>query len=150
MAREDESIPQGRVQRTAKVGTAIGTSGARYAGTRARNLARSKDKAREGLDRAHMETAERMVDTLGTMKGAAMKMGQLASFIDTDLSHATMLACALDRAEWDRAKFRQADLRGSNLSGLNLAVLADYAGVRISDSEQSEILKQLGVDVCVS
>jgi predicted unusual protein kinase regulating ubiquinone biosynthesis (AarF/ABC1/UbiB family) len=84
MAREDESIPQGRVQRTAKVGTAIGTSGARYAGTRARNLARSKDKAREELDRSHLETAERMVDTLGTMKGAAMKVGQLASFIDTD------------------------------------------------------------------
>jgi predicted unusual protein kinase regulating ubiquinone biosynthesis (AarF/ABC1/UbiB family) len=31
-----------------------------------------------------LESAERMVDTLGTMKGAAMKMGQLASFIDTD------------------------------------------------------------------
>lgn len=73
-----------------------------------------------------------------------------ASFIDTDLSHATMLACALDRAEWDRAKLRQADLRGSNLAGLNLAIVADYAGVRISDSEQSEILKQLGVEVCVS
>ena len=61
-----------------------------------------------------------------------------------------MLACALDRAEWDRATLRQADLRGSSLSGLNLAVLADYAGVKISDSEQAEILKQLGVDVCVS
>ena len=71
-------------------------------------------------------------------------------FRTADLSHATMLACTLDRAEWDRAKLRQADLRGSNLAGLNLAVLADYAGVRISDSEQSEILKQLGVDVCVS
>ena len=33
---------------------------------------------------------------------------------------------------------------------LNLAVLADYAGVKISDSEQAEILKQLGVEVCVS
>jgi len=54
------------------------------------------------------------------------------------------------RLWWDRAKLRQADLRGSNLAGLNLAVLADYAGVKISDSEQSEILKQLGVDVCVS
>ena len=31
-----------------------------------------------------METAERMVDALGTMKGAAMKIGQLASFIDTE------------------------------------------------------------------
>ena len=73
-----------------------------------------------------------------------------ASFIDTDLSHATLLACALDRAEWDRAKLRQADLRGSNLAGLNLAVVADYAGVKISDSEQSEILKQLGIEVCAS
>ena len=31
-----------------------------------------------------MEAAERMVDALGTMKGAAMKIGQLASFIDTE------------------------------------------------------------------
>jgi hypothetical protein len=30
---------------------------------------------------------------------------------------------------------------------LNLAVLSDYAGLTISESEQSEILKQLGVDV---
>src|SRR5439155_11270923 len=31
-----------------------------------------------------LEAAERMVDVLGTMKGAAMKIGQLASFIDTE------------------------------------------------------------------
>jgi len=31
-----------------------------------------------------MEAAERMVQTLGKMKGAAMKVGQLASFIDTE------------------------------------------------------------------
>ena len=47
----------------------------------------------------------------------------------------------------DRAKLRKADLRGSQISGLNLAVLSDYAGLSISESEQSEILKQLGVDV---
>lgn len=70
-----------------------------------------------------------------------------ASLIDTDLSHAVMLRCALDRVEWDRAKLHKADLRGSNLSGLNLAVLADYAGLRISESEQAEILKHLGVEV---
>src|SRR4051794_4819453 len=83
--REDEEeIPTGRVQRTAKVGTVIGASGAKYAGTRARNLVRSKEQAAEALDRSHLEAAERMVDALGTMKGAAMKIGQLASFIDTD------------------------------------------------------------------
>src|SRR4051794_18376922 len=31
-----------------------------------------------------MDVAEQMVDTLGRMKGAAMKIGQLASFIDTE------------------------------------------------------------------
>src|SRR5256714_1096999 len=84
MARKDESIPQGRVSRTAKVGTVIGSQGARYAGTRAANVVRSKERATEALDSRHLEAAERMVDTLGTMKGAAMKIGQLASFIDTE------------------------------------------------------------------
>ena len=87
MTREpdvDGDIPTGRVHRTAKVGSVLGASGAKYAGTRARNLVRSKDEAAEALDRSHLEAAERMVDALGTMKGAAMKIGQLASFIDTE------------------------------------------------------------------
>jgi predicted unusual protein kinase regulating ubiquinone biosynthesis (AarF/ABC1/UbiB family) len=84
MAKDDPSIPTGRVRRTAQVGTVIGSQGARYAGTRAANVARTKQRATEELDKRHLEAAERMVDTLGTMKGAAMKIGQLASFIDTD------------------------------------------------------------------
>src|SRR3989454_8368058 len=84
MARKEERIPTGRVARTAKVGTVIGSQGARYAGTRAANVVRSKERATEALDQRHLEAAERMVDTLGTMKGAAMKIGQLASFIDTE------------------------------------------------------------------
>jgi predicted unusual protein kinase regulating ubiquinone biosynthesis (AarF/ABC1/UbiB family) len=84
MAKDKDSIPKGRWQRTAKVGSVIGTQGARYAGTRAANVARSKEDAAEHLDRRHLEAAERMVEVLGTMKGAAMKIGQLASFIDTE------------------------------------------------------------------
>src|SRR3954464_351926 len=84
MAWKEGEIPGGRVQRTAKVGQALGSSGARYAGTRARNVVRSKDEGAAELDKRHLETAERMVDALGQMKGAAMKIGQLASFIDTD------------------------------------------------------------------
>src|ERR687895_242867 len=85
MAREDDtSIPTGRIRRTAQVGSVVGTQGARYAGTRARNVARSAEAAGEALDNRHMEAAERMVQTLGRMKGAAMKIGQLASFIDTE------------------------------------------------------------------
>jgi predicted unusual protein kinase regulating ubiquinone biosynthesis (AarF/ABC1/UbiB family) len=82
--KDDKSIPTGRVRRTAKVSQVIGASGARYAGARARNVARSKDRRDAELEKVHTETAERMVDALGTMKGAAMKIGQLASFIDTD------------------------------------------------------------------
>src|SRR5436309_15304111 len=82
MAKDD--LPQGRVRRSARVGTVIGTQGARYAGTRAANVARSKERAAEAIDARHLDAAERMVDVLGTMKGAAMKIGQLASFIDTE------------------------------------------------------------------
>src|SRR3954463_5582449 len=45
MARKDEGIPGGRVQRTAKVGQALGSAGPRYAGTRARNVVRSDEAA---------------------------------------------------------------------------------------------------------
>ena len=62
----------------------MGTQGARYAGTRAANLARSADEASEALEQRHVDAAARMVETLGRMKGAAMKIGQLASFIDTE------------------------------------------------------------------
>src|SRR6266480_7028622 len=84
MAGKDEGIPGGRVQRTAKVGHVLGSAGARYAGTRARNVVRSKDTGAAELDQRHLEAAERMVDALGQLKGAAMKIGQLASFIDTE------------------------------------------------------------------
>jgi predicted unusual protein kinase regulating ubiquinone biosynthesis (AarF/ABC1/UbiB family) len=85
MAKDDDlSIPKGRIRRTAEVGTVVGASGARYAGTKARNIARSKEAGDEAIEQRHLEAAEQMVDTLGKMKGAAMKIGQLASFIDTE------------------------------------------------------------------
>src|SRR5438128_9595708 len=84
MARKDESIPGGRWSRTAKVGSVVGCQGARYAGTRAANVVRSKDRATEAIDARHLEDGEKMVDALGQLEGAAMKIGQLASVIDTE------------------------------------------------------------------
>jgi predicted unusual protein kinase regulating ubiquinone biosynthesis (AarF/ABC1/UbiB family) len=84
MARDQDRIPTGRIRRTARVGSVVGSEGARYAGTRARNVARSAEEAGEALERRHLEAAQKMVETLGRMKGAAMKIGQLASFIDTE------------------------------------------------------------------
>jgi len=80
----DGKIPKGRVRRSTKLGSIVGIQGARYAGTKATNVARSEEGGREKLEERHLETAMKMVGALGQMKGAAMKLGQFASFIDTE------------------------------------------------------------------
>jgi predicted unusual protein kinase regulating ubiquinone biosynthesis (AarF/ABC1/UbiB family) len=81
---EDRKIPKGRVRRSAKLGTTLGVQATRYVGTRAASVARSDENAREHLENRHLETALKIMGTLGEMKGAAMKLGQMASFIDTE------------------------------------------------------------------
>jgi predicted unusual protein kinase regulating ubiquinone biosynthesis (AarF/ABC1/UbiB family) len=80
----ENKIPRSRLARSARVGLRAGFEGARFAGAKATGVVRSRDGRREHMEELALESAERMVDTLGTMKGAAMKMGQLASFIDTE------------------------------------------------------------------
>src|SRR6201992_1589902 len=81
---DEAKIPKGRIRRSAKLGSIIGTQGAKYAGTKAANVARSEEDGKEKLEQRHLETAMKMVGALGQMKGAAMKLGQFASFIDTE------------------------------------------------------------------
>ena len=81
---DDSKIPKGRIRRSAKLGSIVGLQGARYAGTKATNVGRSEDESKERLEQRHLETAMKMVAALGQMKGAAMKLGQFASFIDTE------------------------------------------------------------------
>jgi predicted unusual protein kinase regulating ubiquinone biosynthesis (AarF/ABC1/UbiB family) len=81
---EGSKIPKGRVRRSAKLGSIVGVQGARYAGTKAANVGRSEEEGKERLEQRHLETAMKMVGALGQMKGAAMKLGQFASFIDTE------------------------------------------------------------------
>ena len=80
----EDRIPKGRVRRSAKLGSAMGVQATRYAGTKAANVARSRDGAEQKLEARHLETAVKMASILGEMKGAAMKLGQLASFVDTE------------------------------------------------------------------
>src|SRR3954449_13334501 len=81
---EGSKIPKGRVRRSAKLGSIVGVQSARYAGTKAANVGRSEEQSKERLEQRHLETAMKMVGALGQMKGAAMKLGQFASFIDTE------------------------------------------------------------------
>jgi predicted unusual protein kinase regulating ubiquinone biosynthesis (AarF/ABC1/UbiB family) len=83
VAREKDSIPTGRIRRTAKVAGLAGGQTARNYATRAANVARGEQARREAAMRRQAEAAEQILEVLGNMKGAAMKVGQVASFIDT-------------------------------------------------------------------
>src|SRR3989441_286960 len=85
MARESERIPSSRVRRTATVGTLAASEAMKQFGTRAANVTRSQAGAEEAMARRQLETAKQIVTVLGTMKGAAMKLGQVMSFLDVGL-----------------------------------------------------------------
>ena len=83
VGRMAKELPTGRVRRAAKVGKLAGGQTARAYATKATNLARSQEGRRAAAERRQIEAAEQIFDVLGQMKGAAMKVGQVASFIDT-------------------------------------------------------------------
>lgn len=83
MARD--RIPTSRLRRTAKVGRLAAGQAIKQAGTRAANVARGREAGDAALERRHIEAAEQIVAALGTMKGAAMKVGQVMSFLDLGL-----------------------------------------------------------------
>jgi predicted unusual protein kinase regulating ubiquinone biosynthesis (AarF/ABC1/UbiB family) len=85
MARENEKIPTSRARRTATVATLAASEAVKQFGTRAANVTRGEDASEEAMARRQLETAKQIVAVLGTMKGAAMKLGQVMSFLDVGL-----------------------------------------------------------------
>jgi predicted unusual protein kinase regulating ubiquinone biosynthesis (AarF/ABC1/UbiB family) len=73
------------VRRTATVGRLAASEAVKQFGTRAANVARGDEAAQQALARRQLETAKQIVAALGTMKGAAMKLGQVMSFLDMGL-----------------------------------------------------------------
>jgi predicted unusual protein kinase regulating ubiquinone biosynthesis (AarF/ABC1/UbiB family) len=85
MARESEKIPTSRVRRSATVGKLAASEAVKQFGTRAANVARGEQASEDAMARRQLETAKQIVAALGTMKGAAMKLGQVMSFLDVGL-----------------------------------------------------------------
>src|SRR5436309_10424154 len=85
MARESEKIPSSRARRTGTVATLAASEAVKQFGTRAANVARDEEAADAAMSRRQLETAKQIVAVLGTMKGAAMKLGQVMSFLDMGL-----------------------------------------------------------------
>jgi predicted unusual protein kinase regulating ubiquinone biosynthesis (AarF/ABC1/UbiB family) len=74
-------IPTGWMQRGARLAGQTGKATFRFVGTRARSFA-APERAGEFVEGFHNKTAQQLVEMLGEMKGAAMKLGQLASFYE--------------------------------------------------------------------
>ena len=81
--KDKDAIPTGRVRRTAKVGGLAAGQTARNYATKAANLTRDAEGRRAAAEKRQIDAAEQIVDVLGQMKGAAMKVGQVMSFMDT-------------------------------------------------------------------
>jgi predicted unusual protein kinase regulating ubiquinone biosynthesis (AarF/ABC1/UbiB family) len=79
--RDKGPLPTGWVQRGARIVGATGKSASRFVGTRFKAFA-APDRAQEFLQGFHEDTAQQLVGMLGEMKGAAMKLGQIASFYE--------------------------------------------------------------------
>jgi predicted unusual protein kinase regulating ubiquinone biosynthesis (AarF/ABC1/UbiB family) len=78
-----------RNSRLARLGAKIGLA---HAGTSARKIFASTQR-REDLSRAReIKTAQQVADELGNMKGALMKLGQMASYLDDGLPEPLRLA----------------------------------------------------------
>jgi predicted unusual protein kinase regulating ubiquinone biosynthesis (AarF/ABC1/UbiB family) len=80
-----DRIPTSRISRTARVSRLAAGQAARQLGTKTANLGRSDEASQAALERRNLEAAEQIVTALGTMKGAAMKLGQVLSFLDVGL-----------------------------------------------------------------
>jgi predicted unusual protein kinase regulating ubiquinone biosynthesis (AarF/ABC1/UbiB family) len=81
---EARKMPTGRIARTARVGGLVTSQGARWAGMRTANRVRSPERAAAAQNERTAALVNQLVDQLGQMRGAAMKVGQVLSMVEFD------------------------------------------------------------------
>jgi predicted unusual protein kinase regulating ubiquinone biosynthesis (AarF/ABC1/UbiB family) len=80
--REAGTLPTGRIARTARVGGLVTGQGVRWAGMRTANRIRSPERAALAQNERTAALVNRLVEQLGQMRGAAMKVGQVLSMLE--------------------------------------------------------------------
>jgi predicted unusual protein kinase regulating ubiquinone biosynthesis (AarF/ABC1/UbiB family) len=81
---EARKLPTGRVARTARVGGLVTGQGVRWAGMRAANRVRTPEQAAAAENERTAALVHELVEQLGRMRGAAMKVGQMISMVEFD------------------------------------------------------------------
>src|SRR5215210_7702798 len=82
MPGDPRQPPTSRLGRSARLGGLVAGQSARWVGTRAANAVRSPDRAEAATGERAAALARELVEQLGQMRGAAMKIGQVLSTID--------------------------------------------------------------------
>ena len=79
---EAGKLPSSRLGRTARVGGLVTGQGLRWAGMRTANRLRTPERAEAAQNERTAALVNELVDQLGQMRGAAMKLGQMLSLIE--------------------------------------------------------------------
>ena len=75
--------PRSKLSRLARLGGLSSRVSGSYMGQRVKGIFQDPEQRTAALNKLHLANAERVVETMGTLKGAAMKLGQtLAVAID--------------------------------------------------------------------
>jgi predicted unusual protein kinase regulating ubiquinone biosynthesis (AarF/ABC1/UbiB family) len=82
--QEAKKLPTSRVARTARVGGLVTGQGVRWAGMRAANRVRTPERAAAAESDRTAALVRELVEQLGRMRGAAMKVGQMISMVELD------------------------------------------------------------------
>ncbi|WP_281916840.1 ABC1 kinase family protein [Nocardia sputorum] len=80
-----DRVPKGRLARGGRLGRLAAGQAVRGVGNRLSMVGRTEEARRVLAQRSTLTTAQQLVTVLGSMKGAAMKLGQMLSVLDVDL-----------------------------------------------------------------
>lgn len=81
---EAGKLPTSRIGRTARVGGLVTGQGLRWAGMRTANRVRTPERAAAAEGERTAALVGQLVEQLGRMRGAAMKVGQMISMVELD------------------------------------------------------------------
>lgn len=157
--RSGRGLPAGRIERTARLARVSTRTAADLAVTTARSVGKDEEERTALQEQFHLRTAEQVMEVMGEMKGALMKIGQMMSFIDTGLPEPYRQALASLQADappmapelvaetieaelgapperlferWDPVPLAAASIgqvHGATLAGSDVVVKVQYPGV---------------------
>lgn len=103
----DFKLPKGRARRNLKLSSLAASVSGRFAATKARAVAAGDEKKQELMEAFHLKSADEMVRAMGAMKGAVMKIGQMASFVTDDVPPAYQKILAKLQTQSDPMPYEQ-------------------------------------------